>query len=124
MRNNVGRGSLRACGAVAVAQRRTVLDVSCLPLGSGWGIGLNWRHRAVVQNFYLVVEYGVRGKYENLIISKKQSSSVDPGVCMLVCACVCACTDMHMCDTKSCFFIYPYPIVTGAQGQFWSQHCH
>lgn len=41
-------------------------------------------HRAVVQNFYLDVEHGVRGKYENLILSKKQSSSVDPGVCVLV----------------------------------------
>lgn len=41
-------------------------------------------HRAVVQNFYLDVEHGVRGKYENLILSKKQSSSLDPGVCVLV----------------------------------------
>lgn len=77
-------------------------------MGSRFELEVTW-HRAVVQNFYLVVEHGVRRKYENLILSKKQSSSVNPGVRVLVCACVCACTDMHMCDMRSCFFIYPIP---------------
>lgn len=103
--------SLWSCGCCS-KEDSSGCELPTSRFGMGSRFELEVTQHRVVQNFYLVVEHGVRGKYENLILSKKQSSSVDPGVCVLVCACVCACTYMHTCDMKSCFFMYPYPIVT------------